>query len=128
MLAAVAASQTAAGTLVIGTDCPALGASHLRRAARALDADDAVVIPAEDGGYVLIGMKTPAPELFAGMPWGSERVMALTRQGLAAMGWRWSEPATLWDVDRPADLARLLALHPELGDALAGAGAIGPQP
>lgn len=123
MLAAVAESPTAAGTLVIGTDCPAMTATHLRQAALALGDHDAVVIPAEDGGYVLIGMKAPAPEPFAGMPWGSDRVMALTRQRLAAIGWRWSEPATLWDVDRPADVERLAELHPELRDTLAGAAA-----
>lgn len=113
MLAAVECASTPAGTLVIGTDCPALGATHLRESARALDDNDAVVIPAEDGGYVLIGMKQPAPELFAGIDWGSERVMSQTRQRLAAMGWRWSEPDPLWDVDLPRDLERLYANFPD---------------
>jgi hypothetical protein len=72
-----------------------------------------VVLPAEDGGYVLIGTARPQPVLFAGVEWGTERVMAQTRECLRAAGLRWCEPATLWDVDRPADLARLAALHPE---------------
>lgn len=118
MLKAVECSPTAAGTLVIGTDCPALTAAHLREAARALGDNDAVAIPAEDGGYVLIGMQAPAPELFAGIDWGSERVMAQTRQRLAALGWRWSEPDLLWDVDLPRDLERLYAHYP---DAMTGA-------
>jgi rSAM/selenodomain-associated transferase 1 len=113
MLAALAASPTPAGTLVIGTDCPALGAAHLRAAARALGDNDAVLIPAEDGGYVLIGMKRPAPEPFAAIDWGSDRVMTQTRQRLAALGWRWSEPDLLWDVDLPQDLERLYANYPE---------------
>ena len=122
MLAAVASSPTPAGTLVIGTDCPALGAAQLRESARALGGNDAVVIPAEDGGYVLIGMKTPAPEAFAGVDWGSARVMAQTRQRLAALGWRWHEADPLWDVDLPRDLDRLFAGYPDAPDVRDDAG------
>jgi len=120
MLAAVQQSPTPAGTLVIGTDCPALGVAHLREAAQSLRTHDALVLPAEDGGYVLIGIKAPSHELFAGVDWGTERVMAETRQRLRALGWRWSEPATLWDVDRPADVERLANLYPEVRDAISG--------
>jgi rSAM/selenodomain-associated transferase 1 len=122
MLAAIASSSTPAGTLVIGTDCPALGAAQLRESARALGDHDAVVIPAEDGGYVLIGMKTPAPEAFAGVDWGSARVMAQTRQRLAALGWRWQEADPLWDVDLPQDLDRLFAGYPDAPDVRGDAG------
>lgn len=118
MLAAVRDSPNATGTLVIGTDCPVLSAAHLRAAARSLADRDAVLIPVEDGGYVLIGMKTPAAGAFSGIDWGSPQVMAQTRQGLAAMGWRWDEQATLWDVDRPEDVERLAAMFPELGEIL----------
>ena len=59
MLAAIAAG--AGATLVIGTDCPAFTADHLRAAASALhDGADVVLIPAEDGGYVLIGARGAA--------------------------------------------------------------------
>jgi hypothetical protein len=112
MLAALSES-TAAATLVIGTDCPALTATHLREAARALADHDAVVLPAEDGGYVLIGTARPQPALFAGIDWGTERVMAQTRERLRGAGLRWCEPAMLWDVDRPEDLPRLAAMYPE---------------
>ncbi len=118
MLAAVRESQAVAGTLVIGTDCPVLDATHLREAAHALLERDAVLIPAEDGGYVLIGMKTPEAKAFSGIDWGRPQVMAQTRQRLAAMGWRWSELATLWDVDRPEDAARLAAMFPEVREIL----------
>lgn len=114
MLAAVEESPTAAGTLVIGTDCPVLGAAHLRAAARSLAQRDAVLIPVEDGGYVLIGMKTPAVGAFAAIDWGSPQVMAQTRQALDALGWRWTELATLWDVDRAEDFERLAAMFPEI--------------
>lgn len=79
---------------------------------------DAVTFPAEDGGYVLIGIKIPSSELFDDIEWGSERVMVQTRQRLAALGWRWSEPMTLWDVDHPGDLERLALYCPELRDNL----------
>jgi hypothetical protein len=121
MLAAVSPAPTFLGTLVIGTDCPALTASHLRQAAAALRDHDAVTIPAEDGGYVLIGMRAPAAEAFAGIAWGSARVMTQTRQRFAAMGWRWSELATLWDVDRAEDVARLAAQCPEIRAVVSGA-------
>lgn len=114
MSEALRQSPTPAGTLVIGTDCPALGATHLRDAARQLGDHDAVVVPAEDGGYVLIGTRSPPPAVFAGVEWGTDRVMGQTRQRLAALGCRWSEPATLWDVDRPDDLERLMAGYPEV--------------
>jgi rSAM/selenodomain-associated transferase 1 len=110
---ALCQSPTPTGTLVIGTDCPALGATHLQDAARRLDNHDAVVVPAEDGGYVLIGTRSPPPAVFGDVEWGSDQVMAQTRQRLAALGCRWSEPATLWDVDRPDDLERLFACCPE---------------
>lgn len=109
MLTAIKQSPTPAGTLVVGTDCPALTSTCLRKAARLLDDNDAVVLPAEDGGYVLAGMRSPTPVFFENIDWGSEHVMAQTRQRLASLGWRWVEPVTLWDVDRPADLARLFA-------------------
>ncbi len=119
MLEALRQAATPEGALVIGTDCPALEIGHLRDAAAALRDHDAVAIPAEDGGYVLLGMKQPAPELFADIEWGSARVMAQTRRRLAALGWRWHETAKLWDVDRPEDVERLLGFCPELRSVLA---------
>lgn len=118
MLAAIVESAAPGGTLVIGTDCPAFTVSHLRTAAAMLAAHDAVLYPAEDGGYVLVGMRHAAPEAFTDMPWGGATVMELTRQRLRTLGWTWSEPATLWDVDRPEDLTRLLAAWPEAGAAI----------
>jgi hypothetical protein len=102
---------SAGPTLLIGTDCPALAVEHLEAAARLLcGGRDAVFIPAEDGGYVLVGLRTPQPRLFEDIDWGSERVMAQTRKRLIELGLSWGEPATLWDVDRPADLERLAAI------------------
>lgn len=105
MLAAVAAA--AGPVLVIGTDCPVLSPAHLRSAARSLRDDDAVVLPAEDGGYALIGLRAPRPELFAGVAWGTDQVMDETRRRLREWRLSWREPARLWDLDRPGDLERM---------------------
>jgi uncharacterized protein len=106
MLAAIAAANAPA--LVIGTDCPALTSEHLRAAADVLrGGDDAVVIPTEDGGYALIGMRAPARALFSDMHWSAPSVMDETRRRLRALDLTWQEPVTLWDVDLPEDLERL---------------------
>jgi rSAM/selenodomain-associated transferase 1 len=112
MLAALAADG--GPTLVIGTDCPAFTAEHLRQAANALRQADMVLIPVEDGGYVLIGARAPHAELFADMTWGAATVLAETRKRIAALGLTAIELATLWDVDKASDLARLERELPEL--------------
>ena len=115
MLAALEDRPALSATLIVGTDCPVLSPSLLRRAAECLrGGDDAVVLPAEDGGYVLIGMREAAAGPFTGIEWGTGRVIDQTRRRLGEMGWRWSEPATLWDVDRPPDLYRLAELFPDV--------------
>lgn len=93
--------------LIIGSDCPALTRAHLRRARRLLRAGhDAVIAPAQDGGYVLIGLKRFSPRLFQNINWGSRQVMRQTRKHLAGRNWRWHKMECLWDVDRPEDYLR----------------------
>lgn len=92
--------------VLVGADCPGLDADYAARALGALGHRDAVIGPAEDGGYVLLGLKRAEPALFAGIPWGTDRVLAVTRQRMATLGWCWTELETLWDLDRPADLQR----------------------
>jgi len=100
--------QRAAQVLLIGTDCPALTARHLQQAAAVLRAgSDAVLVPAEDGGYALIGLKQNAARLFEDIAWGGPGVMAQTRARLRECGLRGHELETLWDVDRPQDFLRL---------------------
>jgi glycosyltransferase A (GT-A) superfamily protein (DUF2064 family) len=97
------------GAVLVGSDSAALTARHLKLALRALDTHDAVFAPAEDGGYVLIGLARVDARLFADVAWGTEKVMDETRTRLSQLGWRWHELETLWDIDRPADYARLIA-------------------
>ncbi len=114
MHAAVAESSSAAGTLVIGTDCPALTLDILREAAAVLREREAVVVPAEDGGYALIGLRQPALAVFQRVDWSTDKVMAQTRQRLQEAGLRWLELAPLWDVDRWEDVERLIHVFPEV--------------
>jgi glycosyltransferase A (GT-A) superfamily protein (DUF2064 family) len=79
---------------------------------------DAVVAPAEDGGYVLIGVRRAIPEVFANIDWSTDRVMAQTRQRLAGIGSSWFEFSPFWDVDRSTDFERLLPLFPELQNCI----------
>lgn len=99
-----------ARVLLIGSDCPALTAHHLRQAERALrDGNEAVFAPCEDGGYALIGLQRAEVRLFEGIVWSSSSVMKETRARLSGLGLRWHELETLWDVDRPEDYQRLVA-------------------
>jgi glycosyltransferase A (GT-A) superfamily protein (DUF2064 family) len=74
-----------------------------------LQHNDAVIFPAEDGGYVLLGLAKPIPQAFTDIDWGSARVYAQTIARLAASGSRVAVGDTLWDVDLPADYERLQA-------------------
>jgi glycosyltransferase A (GT-A) superfamily protein (DUF2064 family) len=84
----------------------------VRRAARWLAGGaGAVLAPARDGGYALIGLRRPADFVFRDMPWGSERVYGETAQRLKNRGWRLRALEAVGDVDRPEDLARVRALR-----------------
>jgi uncharacterized protein len=94
--------------VLIGSDCPVFRPADLRAAARALQAGaDAVLSPAEDGGYALIGLRRVSRRLFDGISWSTPEVLAQTRRRLRQLRWRWKELRTVWDVDRPEDIARL---------------------
>lgn len=97
--------------LLLGTDCAVLAPGHLRRAAVALLSHEVVLIPAEDGGYVLIGMRRLLPQVFANITWSTPQVLAQTRERLLHASLRWYEMDTLWDVDEPADWQRLRQLE-----------------
>lgn len=93
--------------LLVGTDCAALAPGHLQQAALALQDHDVVLIPAEDGGYVLIGMRRWVPQVFQAIHWSTHQVLLQTRRQLQASGASWAELEPLWDVDEPADWKRL---------------------
>lgn len=101
--------------VVIGTDCPALTLDYLDHALTALDTGvDVVLGPAEDGGYVLIGVRQPQGAIFEGIDWGTDKVLSQTLALIAKKRLRWLELDVLWDVDRLEDLDRLASLEPPL--------------
>jgi len=105
-----AAERTIAGgesVLLIGADCPTLHAGHLRDAAAALERHDAVIHPAEDGGYALLGLRRTDPSLFARIAWSSPDVATQTCARIGALDWSLDIHDTLRDIDQPADLAFL---------------------
>ncbi|MCU7806710.1 MAG: TIGR04282 family arsenosugar biosynthesis glycosyltransferase [Candidatus Thiodiazotropha sp. (ex Semelilucina semeliformis)] len=98
--------------VLLGVDCPALTADHLQQTFDWLSAgEDAVIGPAEDGGYVLLGLNAWDDSLFHGHEWGKNTVAETTRQALSEIGWHWRELPTLWDLDRPSDLQQLKSLN-----------------
>jgi hypothetical protein len=110
MLAALRhASGSGRAGIVIGTDCPAQSSADLTAAGAGLADHDVVLQPACDGGYVLIGMRQPIAEVFDGVPWGTDAVLAATRARIERLGLRCAELPELPDLDRPEDVAHALA-------------------
>lgn len=100
------ALQTYDKVIVIGTDCPELNEEYIEDAFKKLDNTDVVIGPAADGGYVLLGLRKFAIELFTDIEWGTSSVLQLTREALEKLGWQWHELETKHDIDRPEDLHR----------------------
>ena len=100
----------AKAAVIIGTDIPGITAEIIGRAFDVLRQKDAVFGPAADGGYYLVGLRKGAfgralPTLFSGLPWGTNRVLALSMERTAELTLSVALLDTLEDVDRPEDLA-----------------------
>jgi len=104
-------AREARPVIAIGGDCPGLDATLLQAAATALARSDVVIGPAVDGGYYLLGLRQPVPELFCDMPWGTAKVGPITRQRARAAGWRVRLLKEREDVD---DIASLRRTEPEM--------------
>jgi uncharacterized protein len=112
---AAAFSEGAAAAAILAGDAPTLPASRVLEAFGHLAAGaDAVLVPALDGGYVLVGTREPRPSLFEGISWGSPTVAAETRARAESQGLRLAQTAAWGDVDAPGDLSRLIR---EIADA-----------
>lgn len=59
----------------------------------------------------MLGLSQTSDCLFEQLPWGTDRVVGLTRQCLQGLGWHWRELPELWDLDRPEDLPELDRLN-----------------
>ncbi len=92
--------------VIVGADCVSLTPTQVADALACLDGHDMVFIPAEDGGYVLVGASVHHPGVFRRVPWGSGQVMRVSRRRLRECGVDWVESGTGWDLDRVEDLRR----------------------
>lgn len=109
-------SDGADQVVMIGTDCPELTPDLLADAFTALERNDLVLGPADDGGYYLIGLSHPARQLFVDMPWGNDGVLDRTLQQATELQLTVSTLETLSDVDRPEDLAVWQRIHNQTVD------------
>ncbi|MDC9726180.1 MAG: TIGR04282 family arsenosugar biosynthesis glycosyltransferase [Gammaproteobacteria bacterium] len=101
------ALESSSTVLIIGCDCPSLTSDDIEFAITALQAENEVVIaPAEDGGYVMIGMRKAQPHLFLNMTWGHEQVFEYTHQRIKELDLMLIKTRKQWDVDTFDDLQR----------------------
>jgi rSAM/selenodomain-associated transferase 1 len=99
-----ALSRGASGAFVVGTDCPFNDERYLQQAIKKLDSSDVVLGPANDGGYVLIGVKKNHPELFEKIPWGTSSVLEDTKKVIKEKSLTSDSLPALSDIDFPEDL------------------------
>ena len=100
-----------AGAIAVDSDSPTLPMAYLAEAATALSGStcDVVLGPCEDGGYYLVGLRSPQPELFEGIPWSTDTVFAMTLEKARDRGLSVHILPQWFDVDTEADLRRLYA-------------------
>ncbi len=101
--------------LIIGTDVPSLPLTHYQQALVLLTTHDLVLGPAHDGGYYLIGLTRAIPDLFAGIPWSTDQVLALTKQKARALGLKTALLPEWCDIDTIEDLRSLIAAQEQDG-------------
>jgi rSAM/selenodomain-associated transferase 1 len=106
-----------AGAIAMDSDSPTLPMRHVAEAAAVLAAGraDVVLGPSDDGGYYLVGVASPCPSLFAGIPWSTDAVFAVTAERAARAGLSVHVLPRCFDVDTEADLARLARELPATG-------------
>ena len=99
-------SKRAKRVVVIGSDCPYATTEDIRDAFHQLAENDVVLGPAVDGGYWLVGLRSPAPELFRDINWSTETVLEDTLAKAKARELNVAQLRELSDVDTIADLMR----------------------
>jgi rSAM/selenodomain-associated transferase 1 len=103
--------------LLIGTDCAQLTATHLQQAKDSLRYFDSILIPATDGGYVLLGLNFFHPSLFESVKWSTGTVCAETIDRLKKLGRSVRNFPSMHDIDEPKDLKFLPGTWKEAGYA-----------
>lgn len=97
-------NEGSTATVIIGSDCPKLAPDHVAAAFEKLREVPLVLGPALDGGYYLVGLTHPAPQLFRGIQWGSDSVLAESLRAASNSGLRHELLPQLCDLDVPEDL------------------------
>ncbi len=108
---------SAAPLMFIGGDCPYLLPEIFESAARGLRENDAVIVPALDGGYCLISFRRAIPQVFRSIAWSTDSVLDETRARLRELGLSWLELAPAEDVDDTASWRRAVTIFPHLESA-----------
>ena len=103
--------------LVIGTDCPDLTHRHLEDTFQKLEEHEVVIGPTEDGGYFLLGLTKPRPELFRDMPWSTDQVFSKTRERLTTRNISHHHLESLRDLDFKEDFDFYVSKYPWLNSA-----------
>ncbi len=100
-----------AGAIALDSDSPTLPMAYVADAAKVLAGGrcDVVLGPCEDGGYYLVGLRSPQPALFEGIPWSTDAVFAMTLDKARARGLSVHVLPRWFDVDTEGDLRRLNA-------------------
>jgi rSAM/selenodomain-associated transferase 1 len=96
-----------ARVVLIGSDNPTLPAGLIEQACAALDTHDVSIGPSADGGYYLIGLRTPHLGVFEGIDWSTSRVYRQTLDQARRLNLSVHSVSEWYDVDEPADLERL---------------------
>ena len=96
--------EGAGKSVVIGSDSPTLPVSYLKEAFSLLDRKELVIGPSLDGGYYLIGMTSPHPELFNNISWGTGDVLERTIVQNPHLEGKWAFLDSWYDVDTAEDL------------------------
>lgn len=95
--------------VLLAADCPTVDVTYLSAALDGLDDYDITIGPADDGGYVLIGLRSPNDSLFVGIEMGTERVFTETLQRTHAAGLQTLTLPVLHDIDTADDLLGAIA-------------------
>ncbi len=90
--------------VLIGSDCPDISRDIITQSFDMLKAKHIVIGPAYDGGYYLIGVREPIPELFSNIEWGTEKAVSQTIDKINAAGLSLGLLPMLRDIDRVEDL------------------------
>lgn len=97
-------SEGAGKVIIIGSDCYELTLDLIERAFEELSCHDAVIGPAADGGYYLLGFSALNRSVFRNKSWSTDTVFQDTVQDLKEAGLSYKVLPVLHDVDEENDL------------------------